>query len=95
MMYSLKAEIALNLSALPESLRRIYERVKNTNISKEKLEETLDHLVNKGAITLVEKVKATKPPKNHDTLYKKIMMQKLGSVGAMKVMKESFLEKKI
>jgi Pyruvate/2-oxoacid:ferredoxin oxidoreductase delta subunit len=45
-----EAEIALQLSALPESLDRIYKRAKETGISKEKLEETLDHLVEKGAI---------------------------------------------
>jgi electron transport complex protein RnfB len=45
-----EAEIALNLSALPEPLERIYKRVKETGITKEKLEKTLDHLVEKGAI---------------------------------------------
>jgi electron transport complex protein RnfB len=45
-----EAEIALNLSALPEPLERVYKRVKHTGISREKLEKTLDHLVEKGAI---------------------------------------------
>jgi formate hydrogenlyase subunit 6/NADH:ubiquinone oxidoreductase subunit I len=45
-----EAEIALHLSALPESTDKIYRRVKKTGISKEKLEETLDRLVSKGSI---------------------------------------------
>jgi electron transport complex protein RnfB len=45
-----EAEIALNLSALPEPLERIHKRVRNRGISKEELEKTLDRLVSKGAI---------------------------------------------
>jgi ferredoxin len=45
-----EAEIALNLSALPEELGKIYRRVKHTGISREKLEEMLDRLAAKGAI---------------------------------------------
>ncbi|MFQ6039788.1 MAG: DUF362 domain-containing protein [Candidatus Poribacteria bacterium] len=46
-----EAEIALNLSAVPEPLERIYRRVKKSKeISKEELEEILDGLVEKGAI---------------------------------------------
>ncbi|MBM3241630.1 4Fe-4S ferredoxin [Candidatus Poribacteria bacterium] len=46
-----EAEIALNLSAVPETLERIYGRVKNSkDISREELEEILDGLVEKGAI---------------------------------------------
>ena len=47
------------------------------------------------AITLVKKAKETRPPKDHEALYKKIMMQKLGPLGAMKVMGKSLLGKKI
>jgi electron transport complex protein RnfB len=45
-----EAEIALELSGLPEPLERIYERVKKTGISIEELEQVLDRLVKKGAI---------------------------------------------
>jgi ferredoxin len=45
-----EAEIALNLSALPEPICRIHKRVKNKEISKEELEMILDRLVSKGAI---------------------------------------------
>jgi electron transport complex protein RnfB len=47
-----EAEIALNLSALPESLERIHKRAKKRGIgiSEEDLEQILDRLVKKGAI---------------------------------------------
>jgi NAD-dependent dihydropyrimidine dehydrogenase PreA subunit len=45
-----EAKIALELSALPESLERIHKRLKKTGISIEELEKTLDKLTNKGAI---------------------------------------------
>jgi ferredoxin len=45
-----EAEIALNLSAVPEPLERIYHRVRTSGISVEALEEILDRLVEKGAI---------------------------------------------
>jgi electron transport complex protein RnfB len=45
-----EAEIALNLSALPEPLERIHRRVKKSGISAEELEQILDRLVAKGAI---------------------------------------------
>ena len=44
-----EAEIALNLSMLPEPLERIHKRMKST-ISAGELEKKLDGLVNKGAI---------------------------------------------
>ena len=47
-----EAKIALNLSALPESVKKIHKRVTNSgiNISMEELEETLERMVQKGAI---------------------------------------------
>jgi NAD-dependent dihydropyrimidine dehydrogenase PreA subunit len=45
-----EAEIALELSALPEPLERIHKRVKHTGMSIKQLEQTLDRLVDKGAI---------------------------------------------
>ncbi len=45
-----EAEIALELSALPEPLNRIHKRVRKRGISIEQLENTLDNLVKKGAI---------------------------------------------
>jgi hypothetical protein len=46
-----EAEIALNLSAMPESLERIHKRVsKERDISLEELENILDQMVGKGAI---------------------------------------------
>lgn len=45
-----EAEIALELSALPEPLERIQKRLKKKGISVENLEQTLDRLVKKGAI---------------------------------------------
>ncbi len=45
-----EAEIALYLSAMPESADKIYRRVKKTGISRETLEQTLDGLVSKGSI---------------------------------------------
>jgi Pyruvate/2-oxoacid:ferredoxin oxidoreductase delta subunit len=45
-----EAEIALNLSAVPERLERIYRRVRGKGISIEALQEILDRLVEKGAI---------------------------------------------
>ena len=45
-----EARIALNLSALPESLERIHKRIEKSGISFKELEEVLDRLVDKGAI---------------------------------------------
>lgn len=47
-----EAQVAINLSALPEPLKKIYKRVKKSGItlSPEELEELLDNLVEKGAI---------------------------------------------
>ena len=45
-----EAKIALELSALPEPLERIHKRLKNTGISLEELEKTLDALTEKGSI---------------------------------------------
>jgi electron transport complex protein RnfB len=45
-----EARIALNLSAVPESLERVHRRVEKTGISIKELEEALDRLVEKGAI---------------------------------------------
>ena len=45
-----EAEIALELSALPEPLERIKKRLKKKGIPVENIEQTLDHLVQKGAI---------------------------------------------
>ena len=48
-----EAEIALHLNILPETISRIHKRVRKNGIdtSPEALEETLDRLVQKGAIT--------------------------------------------
>jgi Na+-translocating ferredoxin:NAD+ oxidoreductase RNF subunit RnfB len=43
-----EAEVALHLSMVPESVERIYTRMKNTGISIEKLEQLLDEMVHKG-----------------------------------------------
>jgi Fe-S-cluster-containing hydrogenase component 2 len=45
-----EAEIALLLSAVPETLDRIHGRAKKTRIAREELERTLDRMVAKGAI---------------------------------------------
>lgn len=45
-----EAKIALELSALPEPLERIYRRVKKVGITIAELEKTLDRLVEKGSI---------------------------------------------
>jgi H+/Na+-translocating ferredoxin:NAD+ oxidoreductase subunit B len=45
-----EAEIALELSALPEPLKRIHKRLRGKGISVEKLEQSLDKLVKTGAI---------------------------------------------
>ena len=47
-----EAEIALNLNILPETIKRIHKRVQKSGITitTKELEETLDNLVNKGAI---------------------------------------------
>jgi len=45
-----EAKLALNLSALPESLQRIHNRVKESGMSIEELEEKLDVLVEKGEL---------------------------------------------
>ena len=45
-----EAEIALHLSALPESLDKIYSRAKKTGISQKKLGVTLARLAKKGSI---------------------------------------------
>jgi hypothetical protein len=45
-----EAEIALELSALPEPLERIHKRLKKTGISLEALEKILDKLTEKGSI---------------------------------------------
>ena len=45
-----EAEIALLLSAVPETLDRIHRRVRDGRIAREELERTLDRMVAKGAI---------------------------------------------
>lgn len=45
-----EAQIALQLSILPEPLKRIYQRVKKNGITIEKLDEMLDHMTKKGVI---------------------------------------------
>jgi len=45
-----EARIALNLSALPESLERIHRRAAKSGLSIKELEKVLDRLVEKGAI---------------------------------------------
>jgi len=47
-----EAQIALNLNILPETIKRIHKRVQKSGIdvTQKELEETLDNLVNKGAI---------------------------------------------
>jgi len=45
-----EAEIALELSAVPEPLGRIHKRLKKRGLSRKKLEETLDSMVQKGNI---------------------------------------------
>ena len=45
-----EAEIALQLSALPEPLEKIHRRLRKSGISAEELERVLDGLVEKGAI---------------------------------------------
>jgi electron transport complex protein RnfB len=45
-----EANLVLYLSALPESIERIYKRVKHTGITMEELEQKLDSLVKKGLI---------------------------------------------
>ena len=45
-----EAKIALELSALPEPLERIYKRLKKTGISVDDLEKILENLVEKGSI---------------------------------------------
>ena len=45
-----EAKIALELSALPEPVNRIHKRLKDTGISVNELESTLDKMVEKGAI---------------------------------------------
>ena len=45
-----EAEIALYLSALPESADKIYKRAAKSGISREKIEKILDGLVAKGSI---------------------------------------------
>lgn len=65
-----EAEVALQLSAFPESLERIHKRVKKAGMSKEQLEQTLDRLVSKGAI-----MNATRHVKNGTgKYYSKAMM---------------------
>lgn len=52
-----EAEIAIHLNVFPETLERVYDRVKKTNqtISHKELEKILDCLVLKGSIMLDEK----------------------------------------
>jgi len=45
-----EAKIALELSALPEPINRIHKRLKDTGISLNELESTLDKMVEKGSI---------------------------------------------
>jgi hypothetical protein len=45
-----ETEIALYLSALPESADKIYKRAKKNGISRDKIERILDDLVAKGSI---------------------------------------------
>jgi len=47
------------------------------------------------AIEFMKKQKQTVPPKDHDSLYKKIMMEKLGPWGTLKMMGESIIGMKI
>ncbi len=59
-----EAEIALELSAVPEPLKRIHKRLKKTGISIDDLERILDNLVAKGSI-LGGKFFARKGPQKH------------------------------
>lgn len=45
-----EAKIATQLSMIPETLSRIYKRLKGIGISIQELEQTLDHMVEKGCI---------------------------------------------
>jgi len=47
-----ESRMATKLSIMPEPLSEIYERVKNSGISIEKLEQVLDHMVHKGIILI-------------------------------------------
>ncbi len=62
-----EANIALKLSALPESVDRIFGRFKEGEISKEILKEKLDGLFNKGAIMAV-------PNEKKGRMYSKLML---------------------
>jgi ferredoxin len=50
-----EAKIAIQLSMIPEPLKRIHKRLKKMGISIEELEHILDHMVDKGSILLGKK----------------------------------------
>jgi len=50
-----EARLATQLSMLPESLERIYKRVKKDGISIQELEQTLDHMRTNGCIEVIKK----------------------------------------
>ena len=50
-----EAKIAVQLSMIPEPVRRIHKRVKKTGVSTKELEQKLDHMVDKGSILLSKK----------------------------------------
>ena len=50
-----EAKMAMQLSMIPEPLKRIHKRVKKTGVSIEELEQLLDRMVSKGAIQVAKK----------------------------------------
>jgi Fe-S-cluster-containing hydrogenase component 2 len=48
-----------------------------------------------GAITLKNKMKKSIPPKDHDSMYQKIFLERIGILGMLKVMPKAILGMKI
>ncbi|MFC1516572.1 DUF362 domain-containing protein [Thermodesulfobacteriota bacterium] len=85
-----EAEIALELSALPESLERIHKRLKKTDISIDDLEKSLDEMVKKGAILGGKIFKNKGPGKYYSKSMLAIGMYELQGENLTKEFEETF-----
>ncbi len=87
-----EAEIALELSALPEPLKRIHKRLAKTGISIGELEEILDNLTEKGSILGGKFFERKGPKKYYSKAQLAIGMYELQAGRLTKEFEEDFQE---
>jgi Fe-S-cluster-containing hydrogenase component 2 len=87
-----EARIALELSALPESIERIHKRFKNTGISIDNLEKILDRMVMKGAILGGSYYQKKGPNKHYSKAQFSIGMYELQAMNLTREFQSNFEE---